>query len=193
MLLLLLKSPRPFKLQFSVVCSSTHYKQCRLVCLQPVWLLLQMLAEERDEKTWVLSSHIQRRCANSSYCYFTVTAPQIEVVHWSQFYTSCPLICLSAEFAQPSVCVFPQQGLFLKLPPQNQPTDKLLVVSAGSLGNNTASRICKVDAVLPCLQAGIQLFMAVYMSMWDSTFWQLRHVNAAEVWSLRTTRGVGGQ
>lgn len=192
MLLLLLKSPRPFKLQFLVVCSGTRYKQCRLVCLQSVWLLLQRLAEERDEKTWVLSSHIQRRCANSSYCYFTVTASRVKVVHWSHFYTSCPLICLSAEFAQPSVCVFPQQGLFLKLPPQNQPTDKLLVVSAGSLCNNTASRICKVDAVLPCLQAGIWLFMAVYMSIrWDSTFCSM--VNAAEVWSLRTTRGDGGQ
>lgn len=90
-----------------------------------------------------MSSHNQRRCANSRYCCFAVTAAQNEVVRWSRFSTSCPLMCWSAEFAQPSVCVFPQQGLFLKLPPQNQPTDKLLVVSAGSLCNNTSSRICK--------------------------------------------------
>lgn len=180
MLLLLLKSPQPSKLQFSVVLHITNSAAlfvsnlCDFCCRH-----LQRSGMKRIE----FCPHTrQRRCANSSYCYFTVTAPRIEVVHWSHFYTSCPLICSSAEFAQPSVCVFPQQGFFLKLPPQNQPTDKLLVVSAGSLGNNTASRICKVDAVLPCLQAGMRLFVAVYMSVrWDLTFWQLQHVNAAEV------------
>lgn len=177
MFLLLLKSPWPFKLQFSVVCSDTHYKQCRLVCLQTVWLL-QIHVEERDERAanwvWFVSSHDCRRCASFSSCYFNVTAPQIEVVH-EPFLHFLPTDVLECRICA-AICLYvPLAGpFFLKLPPHSQPKDKLPVVSAGSLCNNPASRIYIVDAVLPCLQAEIWLFMLVHMSIrWNLACWQL--------------------